>query len=86
MSPVEMLSSVGRLKSWERRVFSTRSVEELCVMMQYNGSPQDPYYGTKGHLVSFINKVQVEKGYSDGKPTIEFRHHESTVDPEAIKM
>jgi Putative amidoligase enzyme len=30
--------------------------------------------------------VQIEEGYSDGKPTIEFRHHESTVDPEAIKM
>jgi hypothetical protein len=29
----------GDIEELGRRVFSTRSVEELCMMMQYNGLP-----------------------------------------------
>lgn len=69
-----------------RRVFSTRSCEELCVIMQFNGSVQQPDYGTKGYLVNFINLAEAEKDLDGAKRTVEFRHHESTVDPNAIKM
>ena len=67
-------------------VFSTRSITDLCVVMQFDRPASPPTYGTKGHLVNFINLAEAEKGKDGAKRTVEFRHHESTVDPNAIKM
>lgn len=68
------------------RIFDTPSLMELCIMMQYNGSGKPPGHGTKGHLVNFINIAEAERGIAGSKRTVEFRHHESTVDPHAIQM
>ena len=68
------------------RIFATASVMELCIMMQFNGSGEPPGHGTKGHLVNFINIAEAERGIARSKRTVEFRHHESTVHPHAIKM
>ncbi len=68
------------------RVFSIKTIVDLCVMMQFNCNVQRPDYHTKGYLVNFINMAEVEKGYEGAKRTVEFRHHESTADPDAIKM
>ena len=67
-------------------VFSTQSITHLCTMMQFDGPAPSPTYGTKGHLVNFINLAEAEKEYEGAKRTVEFRHHESTVDSDAIKM
>jgi Putative amidoligase enzyme len=68
------------------RVFATDSTTELCKMMQYNPSGMPPGHGTKGHLVNFINIAEADKGIPGAKRTVEFRHHESTVESRAIKM
>jgi Putative amidoligase enzyme len=66
-------------------LLGTTSVAELCKVMQYSVSSKSGH-GTKGYLVNFINISEAEKGIPGAKPTVEFRHHESTVAPEDITL
>jgi hypothetical protein len=69
-----------------KRIFPTKTVMQLCVIMPFNGSDISLDHGTKGKLVNFINIAEFEKESVGSKLTVEFCHHESTVAPHAIEL
>jgi hypothetical protein len=69
-----------------KRIFATKRVMQLCVIMQFNGSNRSLDHGTKGNLVSFINIAEFEMESVGSKLTVEFRHHETTAAPHAIEL